>query len=327
MRPDQQAWYRQRLAFAGQRGWFYDEFGQLLHSMNRRDGPMAEFRGLIRRFDDCADRYEYGTISRGTEVVERPYLALLANMTPADLTSQARRGSSMWGDGFWARFAFVTPPSSERKRGRFPQGERVIPLEIVDPLRAWHQHLGIPNARVEVLENGSSSTQVVNSADSISAPCTLGEGVYDAFYRYQEALLDIVEMHHNHDLDGNYVRFPEKALRVAMLLASLENDGGIELRHWARAQAIAERWRANLHALYQQVNESSPYQAVPVEDKVLDVVERLKEPTAREVAQMIHRLSPYQATRCLDRLAEQGVLVANDTGRTIRYSLPTEEKV
>jgi hypothetical protein len=233
----------------------------------------------------------------------------------------------MWGDGFWARFAFVTPPSNERKRGRFPQGERVIPLEILDPLRAWHQHLGIPNARVEVLENGSSSTQVVSSADWVSAPCILGEGVYDAFYRYQEALLDIVEMHHNHDLDGNYVRLAEKALRVAMLLASLENDGGIELRHWARAQAIAERWRANLHALYQQVNESSPFQAVPVEDKVLDVVERLKEPTAREVAQMIHRLSPYQATQCLDKLTEQGVLVANDTGRTIRYSLPTEEKV
>jgi hypothetical protein len=327
MRPDQQAWYRQRLAFAGQRGWFYDEFGQLLHSMNRRDGPMAEFRGLIRRFDDCADRYEYGTISRGTEVVERPYLALLANMTPADLTSQARRGSSMRGDGFWARFAFVTPPCNERKRGRFPQGERVIPLEILDPLRAWHQHLGIPNARVEVLETSSSSTQVVNSADSISAPCTLGEGVYDAFYRYQEALLDIAETHDNHDLDGNYARFPEKALRVAMLLASLENDGGIELRHWARAQAIAERWRVNLHVLYQQVNESSPYQAVPVEDRVLDVVERLKEPTAREVAQMIHRLSPYQATQCLDKLAEQGVLVAKDTGRTVRYAFPTEEKV
>jgi len=40
-------------------------------------------------------------------------------------------------------------------------------------------------------------------------------------------------------LDGSYGRHHEKALRVAALSASWENDGKIELRHWAKAQEMA----------------------------------------------------------------------------------------
>ncbi len=57
------------------------------------------------------------------------------------------------------------------------------------------------------------------------------------------------------NLDGNYSRFPEKALWVAALFASLSNSLRIELSHWARAQEIAERWRAGTHELYSQLNE------------------------------------------------------------------------
>lgn len=203
------------MAFAGQRGWFYEEFGQLLHSMNRKDGPMGEFRGLIRCFDDCPARYEYGTISRGNEVVEKPYLALLANVTPADLRRQAKRGSSMWNDGFWARFAFVTPPMDERKRDRFPRGEQIIPSSIIVPLQQWHQRLGVPGVEV-----GNGGGQVTYE-ELTAAPCTLGNGVFEAYYNYHDALLDIVERRANQDLDGNYARFADKALRVAMLLGSL----------------------------------------------------------------------------------------------------------
>ena len=43
-----------RLAFPGQRGWFYEEFGQKLEAMNRDGGFMADFRGILRRFDRYA---------------------------------------------------------------------------------------------------------------------------------------------------------------------------------------------------------------------------------------------------------------------------------
>ena len=62
--------------------------------------------------------------------------------------------------------------------------------------------------------------------------CTLGAGVEDAFYTYKNALDDLAAVSKNTDLDGNYSRFPEKALRVAILLASIENHHVIDMRHW-----------------------------------------------------------------------------------------------
>lgn len=70
--PATQERLRRRLAFAGQRGWFYEEFGQHVAAMMRADGPMGDFRGLLRRLDDCKDWYESGTIARGSERVAVP---------------------------------------------------------------------------------------------------------------------------------------------------------------------------------------------------------------------------------------------------------------
>ena len=90
------------------------------------------------------------------------------------------------------------------------------------------------------------------------------------------------------DLDANYARFGEKALRVALLLASVSNHPRVELRHWARAQEITERWRAGLHTAFGLVNEDEPSRAEQAEEKVADVVRRLyarkQMPTAADVA-------------------------------------------
>src|SRR5690606_7283382 len=111
-----------------------------------------DFRGLLRRFDDCPLSYEYATIGRGNDEVQRPYLALLANLTPSDLRPYAKKGSALWGDGFWARFAFITPsPDTPRAAGEFPTGERIIPNELTKPLRDWNDCLGVP--RVEIVES------------------------------------------------------------------------------------------------------------------------------------------------------------------------------
>jgi hypothetical protein len=80
----------QRLAFAAQKGWFYEEFGQHLEGMMRRDGPMAAFQAILRRLDDHKDTYVYASISRGREELSKPYLTILANITPADLAHPTR---------------------------------------------------------------------------------------------------------------------------------------------------------------------------------------------------------------------------------------------
>jgi hypothetical protein len=77
--------------------------------------------------------------------------------------------------------------------------------------------------------------------------------VFDAFYAYRGALKAVTRTLELDDLDPSYSRFPMKAMRVALLFASLEGSMHIEMRHWARAQAITERWRANLHNLIDQL--------------------------------------------------------------------------
>lgn len=306
-----------RLAFAGQRGWFYEEFGQQVAAMIRGDGVMADFRGLIRRLDDCKDRYEYGTVSRGSEVIERPYLALLANMTPADMRPLAKRGSTAWNDGFWARFAFIAPPATEPPVGRFPDGERTIPRSLSDPLWKWHQRLGIPT--VEIEDGGPNAKK--RPALVMPPPplqCTLGPGVYEAYYAYYESLRQLLAGTTVTDLDGNYARLAAKALRVAMLLAAFDNGGRIELAHWVRAQTITERWRADLHTLFDQVNEAEPSSGQQQEEKVLHVVRKLqtrRAPTAADVSRFLRGMGSAEAKKVLDGLVSAGVLQAVPTPR------------
>lgn len=324
--PEQQEVKRRRLGFAGQRGWYYDEFGQHVSAMLREGGIMADFRGLLRRFDDTPERYEYGTIGRGSDIIERPYLALLANLTPADLRPFARRGSGLWGDGFLARFALITPPEGGRLRDRFPSGERVLPGELLTPIANWHHHLGIPKVDLsDVLDKNSQPTgkkQVDSISPLVSFPLDIPPDVTDAFYAYLDGLLDMVEKSENHDLDGNYARLAEKALRVSMLLASISGVP-LGLAHWARAQETTERWRAGLHELYSQINEPGLSAEKETEERLLLTIQKLGgAATAAEAARYVRNLGSGEAARILDGLVGAGELFSEQTGKkTRRYRL------
>lgn len=327
--PEAQALHQAALAFAGQRGWWHEEFGTHLAGMMREGGAMADFRGHLRILDDCPPSYAYDTVGHGLTIIKRPYLALLANLTPADLAPFARKGGALWGDGYFARFAFVTPPAgAERSHERFPDGWRIIPPSLTRPLRAWHEQLGIPE--VEITERLDDNGKRTGEFQLIVTPvdprrCALGAGVVDAFYRYREALIDLVDASDNHDLDGSYTRFAEKALRVAMLLASLSNSGRIEIEHWARAQQIAERWRASLHHLIDQLGQSEDSPDRILEDKINRLFTRHPALTAREAGRYLH-ISTGEAERMLDQLVKGGALQAEAGKRTKRYR-PTAASV
>lgn len=321
--PGLQAEYLERLAFAGQKGWFYEEYGEHLAAMMREGSAMADYRGHFRRFDDCPASYTYSTIGRGRNTVERPYLALLANLTPADLTPFARKGSSLWGDGYFARYAFVTPPQgAQRSRSRFPEGWRTIPATLAQPLRAWHVQLGIPEVDVAEQrdEKGHVTSQTLDITPAPPQRCTLGFGVYDAYYRYKDALDDLIDTGDNTDLDGSYSRFAEKALRIAMLLASFSNGGRIEIDHWARAQAIAERWRRSLHHLIDQIGQSDATPDRTRELKVMSILERRGALAARDVARF-GNISTGEAQQVLDQLVKAGTVLVEPGKRTKRYRI------
>lgn len=319
---DQQDQRKQKLVFAAQKGWYFDEFGQKVSAMMREGGFMADFRGLLRKFDDTPDTYEYDTIGRGTDTVYAPYLALLANLTPADLLPYAKRGSALWNDGFWARFAFVAPPlNAERSNERFPQQQRLIPNNLVKPIVEWHRRLGIPD--VQVVDRGSKFDALVVPPDP--QIITMGAGVYDAYYRYNDALIDIVTKSQLTDLDGNYARLPEKALRVAMLLASLAGSTKVEMRHWHRAQQVAETWRRNLHNLYEQiVGDGDTPKIVAMEDRICRLIADRGPRTIREIVQGIHGLDSSQAKVLVKSMTDTGFLALMKDGRAERYRLEVE---
>ncbi|HOR00024.1 MAG TPA: hypothetical protein PLJ35_14500 [Anaerolineae bacterium] len=326
----EQARAKLRVALAGQRGWFYEEFGKKIRAMLQPAGFMAEFHGLLRQFDDCPDRFEYGTLTRGKDVVIQPYLALLANLTPADLRNAAKRNDVNWGDGFWARFAFVTPPTDDNdNRERFPEGEMVVPADILTPLRRWHDRLGMPSVTfVSEFDRRDQPARKVAHMDPLPVnACTVGPDVLQAVYAYDQGLRDTLKKGAsvNEDLDGNYGRYAEKALRVAMLLASLENDGVIEMRHWAWAQLAAERWRADLHSLYNQVNAPASSDEAVLEDRLMERVEALcrtrpEGVTANEVKKFFRKLSATDTIRRLDALVHVGLLTREQNQKgTYRY--------
>jgi hypothetical protein len=298
-----------------------------LDAMLNPSGFMSDFRGILRSFDDCPEDYQYASIGRGLDAVQQPYIAMLGNMTPSDLQRATHKSPGLWQDGFWARWAFVTPPGdSNSSRARFPEGERAIPDEIVEPLRRWHERLGVPEVDIEPRRDEAG--KVTGDYDAFAGPVhrtrvTIDQDAREAFYVYHDALLDVVEDLDNRDFDGNYARFAEKALRVAMLLASLEHDDKITLPVWARAQGIAERWRRSLHELYAQANEPPASETAHREEQMIQIIVRKGEMTASEVARYMRGISRAEATVVLEGLANAGALVrvAETRKGTVRYAL------
>ena len=325
---EQQARVRLRVAMSGQRGWYYDEFGQAIAAMMRANGPMADFSGLLRRLDDCRDSYAYSTRTYGQEVIDKPYLALLANMTPADLRAHAGKGNDFWRDGFWARFAFITPPEHAFKNASFPQEEVPVPSQLLDTLRRWHARLGMPTIHITATqdEHGKETGHYrVERGPMPEQSCQFHQEAYRAYDRYRLALRELIAQSSNQDLDGSYTRLSDHALRIAILLASLENGGHIELRQWAKAQEIAEMMRWNLHELYHQVHAGQAENNL--EDILLNYLKTLgsKKVTIREIRQFgpceLRKASSDTLRNDLLNLMRSEIVTVERVGKAERYAL------
>jgi hypothetical protein len=305
-----------RVLTSGQRGWYFDEFGMLLSAMMRREGVMNDFHSLLRKFDDTPERYENATIIRGHEVIEKPYLSLLAGITPADLKPFAQHGAGLWGDGYLARFALVTPPAGELSNGRFPNKERKIPSSLFTPLRLWHDRLGLPNYS----SNDVDKNKHLSITPKPPSILEVTPEVYDAYYQYFDALREIIFQSADTDLDGNYSRFPEKALRISALFASQNNCPKIELSHWAKAQAITERWRYGLHELYQQLGAVVIGQKPSNEEKVFRVIQRRQPLTKREIVQYT-KLTYDDVMEVLVDLVQRSLITVHHNGKADVYKI------
>lgn len=324
MDPQEKHQEELRLAFAGQKAWLYDEFGNKIDAIARQGGFMSEYRKIFRTFDASPVTYKTSTQGRGKEVIERPYLSLLGSLTPKDVRVHAASDATMWGDGFLARFLISCPPPYQPPLDEErPRINMSIPESITEPLLYWHEQLGV-HPVIPVNEGSENKPKwIIPPSHHKAMYCHWTDEAYNAYRAYRKALKIIQAGMQTDDLDGNYARLAEQAIRVAMLFAALDNNGLIEMRHWARAQAFIEHCREGLHHFYAQITMQSDSQDKQREDKVFNAIQKSGRVTKREICQITHesaaKVRAHLQELERDNLIQSEKLIAKNGREVIWY--------
>ena len=106
MNENEREWLRLKMAFAAQKGWVYDEFGDFLQEIIKSSSSSRKFYKLLKQLYDNKKTFIYETHARGEETALMPYLSLLGTATPDSLKPIARDDSAVWTDGAFARMAW-----------------------------------------------------------------------------------------------------------------------------------------------------------------------------------------------------------------------------
>ena len=278
--PDEKEARQESWRWAHVRGLYVDELGVRIHSILNRRGAYAALYGLLLQAGRGEPLGQH-TLGRGLEATETGYVTLLGSMTPANLSKMGAEDSDMWQDGFFSRFVFSCPPVDVRPRTARWKHIEHIPNEVLTPLAEWHKRLGQPRMTMEaVFSDDEDQKPTGETRLSVAIPepqfLTIAPDAYDAFYDYMDALTQIVfdeSQEGNFTLAPSYASLPTAALRVAMLLASVDGHSEIKFRYWARGQQIAERWRESLHNLFEQVETPKADPGAAKVDKVFRIVQ------------------------------------------------------
>jgi hypothetical protein len=325
---ENQEFFKKKLALSGQRGLIFDEFGKFVQGMLRKGSTTSDFAEIFLSLDACPPTYGQDTHARNAEPIQKPFLSLLGAMTPANLKENAKSGADFWTDGFWARFSFVAAPSDAAEDNPLTPDELPVPDELVSALKQWHQDLGVPFADVEEMtdEKGERTGKYRIVRDELpETACSISQEAWQAWKTYRSALKAMTKKFGHDDFDASYQRLSETALRIAVLIASLENDGRIELRHWAKAQELAELLRKNLHELYRQVNRND-YQSETskLEESILNKMQTLRDKGVDgiTVAQLKSRYFKNTSVKMLNDIMENmtkaGILSRKTTDHAVK---------
>lgn len=304
-----------RRAFAAQRGYMRDEVSSLFASLKREfQSGLLE---LILEMYECPARLDEMTISRGDKVIQDSYLTFFGASTPAEM-SQHFANTTLWNNGLWARFALIVPDKEPQwvffpdvtdgidtvARGLrevydlFPMPTATDDPEagiIFHPVKPEHAHLG---ARVmQAWESYAKAT----SHDMVAPGCDLPE-----------------------ELRVSYGRFGAMALKVAMLLATLDTEQlpvRITLRHFARAQQLVEKWRGSLHQVWSEQSKSENISKTERVLKLLSEKRWANGMTAREIRQYAPLRDSLMTDDIIRMLVDDGLIYSEKVGRRSVWKL------
>ena len=311
---DKELWRKGR-NFAGQRGWVLDELSGLLASAGRDYN--AGLLEAILRFIDADPLYTRSTRALGRISVRNSYLAMLGASTPRAMAPHLATGSPLWGNGWWPRFAILCPETERPAWRESREPDDNAKQELIAKLMAIYDALPSP----------------AYPAPATAKSATIDPKAFQAWRNYDKALrFDLLTEGLPEDLYGLYGRLPTQALKVATLLATIDRADmpAVTLAHFARAQAIAESWRASAHRVMSLTKQAD---SDKLADRIIKQVSKAGAAgiTARDVRMAMRDVETWVLEKELDGLVSMGELTkverkpGSKGGRpTAVYSIPTE---
>jgi hypothetical protein len=296
---------RENLVSVAQRGWYADEFGAIAVGLLNPNSTAYQFLEMLLEIYDGPSEYSSSTRTYGTQSMIEPTLSLLGSTTWAHLSRLAYRGSPLWRDGLLARMAVVTPaPDEGYSMERWPEGMQTFPASLVETLRDFDQRLGKDTIRVVARRNAEQEQNGPKQSgrrpavyDIEREPCpkyvvelsteAVDESyAYDAWVREQIATPRLLPM----DLAPSYGRLRDRALRIAVLLCSIEGRLKVTVNDWQKALAIVERQRYALHYAYDElVGKSAKWQEETFADEVYQYIASKGVASLRDIRRKFNR--------------------------------------
>lgn len=238
-------------AYSSRRGWLLDESSRLFASL--KVDYNAGLLGLLLQLYDCPDEKSEETTGRGRVIVTDTYMSFFGVATPNGMAEHFTN-RALWENGLWSRFALIMPDSVPPWQFL---GEHVpIPSSLLQQYRSIFDLF--PARAAQLVEEDDAKRRYVHvSGSSDASRIILHPSVRDAWETYTKATRYDMLLSGTIDraLFGSYGRFGTQAIKVAMLLATMDATElpiVIELRHWIRAQKIVETWRAGLHRIWSE---------------------------------------------------------------------------
>ena len=327
--PDVKEFERKHM-FAGQRIWVWHELGRRMQSMTNPSSYFAGNYEMLLHLHDSPPLYSSSTQVRGDESVKDVYLNVIGAGTPADLSTLTQKANHIWHDGFLARILWSAPPPGLRSSlhtRRANNTSSQIPLNIIDPLRTWHQRLPKPQINVMpgnwATNNGKQINGSLVSRNPVT-PVVIGmtNEAEEQYANYREELhairYDIAE-DYDDIFGGNYARLPREATKIALLFASMEGTDTVTIKHWTRAQQITEDCRAGLHAAVASALESTPNQDEKDMDKIIRCIPKIQanglNPTVKQLMKWCSIPSETRMKNLIDFLVQAGRITEVPPGK------------
>jgi hypothetical protein len=316
---------KEKLQSVAQRAWYADEFGSWAVGMLNPNSVAYGFLEMLLEVYNCPTEYSQSTRTYGTQAMEEPTLALLGSTTYAHLEKIAGRGSALWRDGLIARMAIITTsPTEQPSKAPFPEGRQQYSTSLLRALRDYDQKLG--RDAIQVVPRMAESKKPTGY-DVVRQPAQkyyvdISPEARDASYEYDGFLIDCIATPRlvPEDLKPSYARLRDRALRIAVLLASVEGSAQpvVTLRDWHKAQAIVERQRYSLHHAYDVLTgKASKWQEETLGEEVYNFIAAHGPIRQRDITRHFQKRPEFKSTERARREMEAICKEYNIASRTV----------